>query len=504
MTVEQASARRTYLIGKGRPSAIVGRNREPGELAVIVVSCGLGLLAGLVIPWLPLRALVLGGLPALGFAVVLLPYRGRSVYRWFEIDRTYRRLARTAAARWSSGASVAGTRLDGREGDIAPPPGVGRIRWLVAPFGADHLAVLSHLDRRTLTAAVEIEGPGVGSRDGEDQEALAERFGSLLLHVANSDGFVRRLQMIARTVPADPDAHAHDVAARGNPNTPGWLVRSYDELQQLVTTSSEQHRNYLVGAMHYTRALAAEVHALGGGDDALATILAREMADIAARLGDAGIRVVQPLGVARLASLIHSMYDPEHPIDETAAMTRRNAWPAELDATAPTYLAAKTRESDTAAPWYHATAWVKEWPLTPVGVNFLAPLLVHTPDVIRTVAVAMDLEPTDVAIERMLTEKTNDDAEGARAAKLGRIGDPRDRTHSERLDQRGDDLAGGAGGVNLVGYLTVSARTPDRLAKDKRTIRAAAGKSYLKLEWCDREHHRAFTNTLPFATGLRT
>ena len=46
-----------------------------------------------------------------------------------------------------------------------------------------------------------------------------------------------------------------------------------------------------------------------------------------------------------------------------------------------------------------------------MGVNFLAPLLVHTPDVIRTVAVTIDLEPTEVAIERMLTEKTNDEAE---------------------------------------------------------------------------------------------
>ncbi|MBO0518506.1 hypothetical protein J0695_43425, partial [Streptomyces beijiangensis] len=91
----------------------------------------------------------------------------------------------------------------------------------------------------------------------------------------------------------------------------------------------------------------------------------------------------------------------------------------------PTYLQAKTRESSTRAPWCHSTAWVKEWPMTPVGVNFLAPLLVHTPDVIRTVAVCMDLEPTEIAIERMLTEKTNDEAEASRAAKMNRTVDPR-------------------------------------------------------------------------------
>jgi hypothetical protein len=282
----------------------------------------------------------------------------------------------------------------------------------------------------------------------------------------------------------------------------------------MVSTSSEQHRAYLVACMHYTRELAAEAHAVAragrtqGGrkldrDGGLAVVMARELTDICSRLQEADIRVRQPLGQGRLASLIHSMYDPDHPIDHIQAMTQRNAWPAELDAMEPTYLQAKTRESATRAPWCHATAWVKEWPMTPVGVNFLAPLLVHTPDVIRTVAVTMDLEPTEVAIERMLTEKTNDVAEASRAAKMNRTVDPRDMAAHNRLDQRGEDLASGAAGVNLVGYITVSSRTPEALARDKRTIRASAGKSYLKLEWCDREHHRAFVNTLPFATGIR-
>jgi hypothetical protein len=86
---------------------------------------------------------------------------------------------------------------------------------------------------------------------------------------------------------------------------------------------------------------------------------------------------------------------------------------------------------------------------------------------------------------------------------MGRIDDPRERAHSSRVDLRGEDLAAGAAGVNLVGYITVSSRSPEALARDKRTIRASAGKSFLKLEWCDREHHRAFINTLPLATGVR-
>ncbi|WP_405979558.1 SCO6880 family protein [Streptomyces sp. NBC_00158] len=505
--------RRTYLIGRARPNAIVGKNRETGEIALIITGAFFGMMSGLLVPDLTLRIVSLAGFPLLALAAVYVPYKGRTFYRWFEISRSYKRTLRRGTT-YRSGAVEAGTRaVDGREVEVGPPPGIGRINWLAAPFGPDEIAVLLHADRRTVTAAIEIEGPGVGLRDSEDQEALVDRFGTLLKHVANGDGFVTRLQMLARTLPADPDAHAKDVAQRGDTKAPVWLRDSYDQLQSMVSTSSEQHRAYLVACMHYTRELAAEANTIARAgstkgrkldrDAGLAIVMARELTDICARLAEADIRVRQPLGQGRLSSLVHSMYDPDHPIDHIQAMTKRNAWPAELDAVEPTYLQAKTRESSTRAPWCHATAWVKEWPMTPVGVNFLAPLLVHTPDVIRTVAVTMDLEPTEIAIERMLTEKTNDEADASRAAKMNRTVDPRDIAAHGRLDQRGEDLASGAAGVNLVGYITVSSRSPEALARDKRTIRASAGKSYLKLEWCDREHHRAFVNTLPFATGIR-
>ncbi|NBM17335.1 SCO6880 family protein [Streptomyces sp. GC420] len=512
-TMHPVTPRRTYLIGRARPNAIIGKNRETGEIGLIIAGAFLGMMSGLLIPVLAPRILALTGFPMLALAAVYVPYKHRTFYKWFEINRSYKRTLRRGAT-YRSSAVEAGTRLDGREVEVGPPPGIGRINWLSAPFGPDEIAVLLHADRRTVTAAIEIEGPGVGLRDSEDQEALVDRFGTLLKHVANGDGFVTRLQMLARTLPADPDAHAKDVAQRGDATAPGWLKDSYDQLQSMVSTSSEQHRAYLVACMHYSRELAAEAAAVAraartaGGrrldkDGGLAVVMARELTDICARLAEADIRVRQPLGQSRVASLVHSMYDPDHPIDHIQAMSKRNAWPAELDATQPTFLQAKTRESSTREPWCHATAWVKEWPMTPVGVNFLAPLLVHTPDVIRTVAVTMDLEPTEVAIERMLTEKTNDEAEASRAAKMNRTVDPRDLAAHGRLDQRGEDLASGAAGVNLVGYITVSSRTPEALARDKRTIRASAGKSYLKLEWCDREHHRAFVNTLPFATGIR-
>ncbi|MFE6285524.1 hypothetical protein ACFVQG_24165, partial [Streptomyces sp. NPDC057877] len=193
--------RRTYLIGRARPNAIIGRNRETGEIALIIAGAFLGMMCGLLVPVLSLRIVLLMGLPMIALAAVYVPFKGRTFYKWFEINRSYKRTVRNSAT-YRSGVIEAGTRLDGREVEIGPPPGIGRITWLAAPFGPDEIAVLLHADRKTVTAAIEIEGPGVGLRDSEDQEALVDRFGTLLKHVANGDGFVTRLQMLARTLPA--------------------------------------------------------------------------------------------------------------------------------------------------------------------------------------------------------------------------------------------------------------------------------------------------------------
>ena len=94
--------------------------------------------------------------------------------------------------------------------------------------------------------------------------------------------------------------------------------------------------------MPYTRELAAEADSLRGdgtADEAIATVMARELLDIADRLADADITVRSPLDPWDLGSLIHSLYDPDHAIDQANSMTRRGAWPAEVDATTPTYMA---------------------------------------------------------------------------------------------------------------------------------------------------------------------
>lgn len=131
-TSHSIAPRRTYLIGRARPNAVIGKNRETGEIVLIVFGAFLGMMCGLLVPTLSVRIALLAGLPMVGLAAVYVPYKGRTFYRWFEINRSYKRMLRRGTT-YRSSTAEAGTRLDGREVAVGPPPGIGRINWLAAP-----------------------------------------------------------------------------------------------------------------------------------------------------------------------------------------------------------------------------------------------------------------------------------------------------------------------------------------------------------------------------------
>ena len=491
-TLEHLTARR-YILGRHESRSLLGR-REGGEVAVVVVGIVLGVLSSLVTGGSPAGFALLSLFVLGSVAAVYLPWRGRTPYQWLPIDVRFGFQGRRAA--FVSDAREAGVDIEtGVECDVHPPEAVGALRWLAQPFGGAELAILARLEDGSLTSVLEIEGPGVGLFDGPDQEGMVARWGAVLRDLANSEGFVSRIELLERCMPVDPQAHDRYVAEFDALAVPEQLRLSYDELHDQVGAVSEQHRNFLVVRMTGDRALAKASKLAGGGDDGLGAVMLREVEALAARLEDAGIKVLHGLGPRRTAALIASLYNPDHPLDDTVGMTPRNAWPRTT---------VNTREHlEVDGDWFHATAWVKTWPLVAVGVNFLAPLLVQTPGVIRTVAVTMDLIPTDVAMTTAMTDLTTDAANSSAAAKAGRTADPRDDRQLSQAELRAYDISQGAGGVKAVGYVTVSARTAEDLELAKRRMRTAGARAWLTLEWCDKEHDRAFVNTLPLARGLR-
>jgi hypothetical protein len=492
---------------------LFGRGRDSGEIALAVGMAGVGVIWALLAPSILLKGVGLAAAPALGATVVFVPYRGRTFYRWWEIDRSYKRLLRKGHARWRSPAPEMGIKLNGDPREMAPPIGVGRLTWWSVPTtnwsvtarewsGTNNLCVVLQQDRRVLTAAIEIEGAQVFTGlDTADQEQVIASYDLLLAEVANGRTRINRVQMLSRVVPSDPEAHARDVAARRDEGAQRWLLDSYDALQSTVTVEAEEHRIWCVAQIDYTQELAGEAAGYDTIEEGLARLVAGEMEGFAHRLNDADLRLVRPLGEPELAAVIHSTYDPNWRIDDTAGLNRATAWPAEIDARNRGYVAA--RSWSTPEPWLLATAWWMQLPQTPVGINFLAPLLMRVREVIRTTSVVMDLIPSDVALDRLLSDLTVEHGKSTSAHTSGQVGDPRQHQQLERLHAATRELAEGAAGVYLTAYVTIAARSVRDLEIAKREIESAAGKSQLRLQWCDGEHWRAIVNTLPLAQGLR-
>jgi hypothetical protein len=426
---------------------------------------------------------------------VLLPVRGRTLFRWLPVDARYLTRRRTGRLAYRSEVRLAGLHLPGgTPPDIAPPAAVGRLQWEATGVRGRTAAVLVHPDG-SRTVCLEVEGPGVGLADAAERESAAARWSTMLRDLANAGGLVDRVSLLERAVPSDPEAHRRYIEEFGwVPSPVEALVRSYDDLQRSVDAVSAQHRNYVVLRVLGGRRLAAAVKEAGGGPLAVAAVVGREATAMAARLDEAGVRVLRPLDEPALAALVSSCYGPFRSIDDTDGMRAGLAWPRESQA----------RDDHVEADgWCHATAWIRSWPSLPVSVDFLSPLLVQAPGVVRTVAATFQLSPTEAAIGRALADLTQDEAHLSASARAGRTVDPRDGQQRSQAERRADDLAAGAAGVRLTGWVTVSAATAEQLGEAKRVVVSAAARSHLVLEWCDREHDGAFVNTLPLARGIR-
>lgn len=491
---------RLFSFPRPRPRGLLGRRFEMDEQLVLLggIALSVGLLAGL--PGIPLK--IIGALGAGGSCLwaTMVPYKGRTFLRWFEIRRSYRGLLRDGKLLYRSTAPLAGRRRDGTPEPIAQPVGVPEaLEWITARTSYGDIAALLQPTEAMFVACIEVEAAkNFGGLDGADKEALIGAYEYLLRETAESGGRIQYVQWLARLLPTDPNAHAHDAAARRDPSAPAWLNDSYNQLLDAVAVYAEDRRLFLVLGIPYTQELAAEALQYRTLHDGYGEVLGKEVDNFIRGLSGAQLRWVRNMDEPGLASLIHHSYAPDHWINDTRGMDRSSCWPAEMDARDPSRMAARSWEG--ADPWYTSTAWVKQFPVLPVGVNFLAPLLLYVSDVILTVGITMQLVPADKALEDAMADVTNE--AGQADTTPGKITDPREERELGASSATMHDLANGAAGIRLTGWVTVTAPDPELLVQHRNTVRAAAVKSQLALEWCDSEQHRAFANTLPLVTGL--
>lgn len=314
-------------------------------------------------------------------------------------------------------------RLPGLTARRPEPFGLGGMRWLPSSPGALEPALLLHAGAHgaDLIAVAEI---ATSVLHGTDTRDLAARLGECL-RVPPAAGTVRRIQLLYQV--------------------PGPVGRT---------------RAYAVLALNYHPALINRAAKLCQGERGLAQVATRAAQNVYTQLSrdDAtGGRLgpLVPLDRAAATGLLGSLLLPGRgPL--AGPRHAETVWqPEEIDARAPRGCALTGSAAGRPSTWWHATAWVKQWP--------------------RTLGGAIDL-----------------------AAPAGFLPSGVSGSASVLLGPTGRE-----GEVAAAGFVTVSAHDPHELELARIGAHAAAESGGAVIEFCDRRHHLALARTLPLAQGLR-
>lgn len=474
-----------------RPSLLLGL-RGP---QVAVVATGLATAAGaLALLPVPVNAAFAIFAVAIAAAAALVEVGGRALYEWVPVGARFALQRATGRDRFQ-----AATGTDAPTPLELPPPFTG-LELAAAPAAdgdGGEVGVVCDRRRDTYTAVLACEGNAFALLEPYEQLRLLAAWDDVLRGLAGPGSPVSCLQWLERAVPADGDTLARDLRDRlAAPVEAPW-VASYLDLLDHAAPAAAEHELYL--AIQVRGRDVAAHRPRRARDRAAGRALAEQLAALARRLDRAHIRVTDPgLSPRALARTLRTAVDPasragiahkatHHP--QTAGVDPANAWPLATETSWASFATDSAR---------HATFWIVEWPRTPVGLDFLAPLLLATPAT-RTVSVVLEPTPLGAALREVEQARTTQLAEQELRESRGFLTRLRSRREQQALVRRAEELHDGYAPYRFTGYVTVSAPDADQLERACTEIEQAAQRAGLELRRLVGVQDLAFACTLPLA-----
>lgn len=483
-----------YEFGSAAEDHTLVLGLRAGQVALIV--CGLVSAVLAVRTWQHAAGLAAAAAVVTATAgTALVPVRDRTVEQWLPTAVVWVTSGLAGGRRRLSDVALVGHDVSGRAVQQPVEP-LADLRLLAAPLdGADGRPVGVAHDRRrgTYTVVLAVRGRSFQLADATTKRRRLAAWGSVLSGLARGSCPVYRLQWVERTFPGSAEAMAAWLDEAGVDE--GEAGASYRQLVARAGPSSPRHETLLALSVS-ARHARAEVRKAGGGDRGAARVLMREVTSLHRQLVSADIVVDGVLEPRSLAGALRAAFDPVRGGTSGGAAGdgcgAAAAWPAATDVTWAAYR--------TDGAW-HATYWIAQWPRTPVGPDFLTPLLLGSTGT-RTVAVTM--QPVDPHrahrdAEQALLKQAADEELRSRA---GFVSNARRRKARQTVARRQEELADGHADYRMSGYVTVSAGDLDELEVACGEIEQTARQAALDLQRLYGQQDVAFTFCLPLARGL--
>lgn len=394
------------------------------------------------------------------------------------------------------------TAVERVDADEQPPPYLRGIRFLAARWREGEIGVITDPRSRTYVGVLAARGRNFPLLDSGEKERLLIQWGAVLAGLSRDGGPITRIQWLERTVPDDSEAVVRHLQANRVLPSSSAFVSSYLSLLDEAAPQTQQHEAFLAVQVSAARASGVIRQRRAGPDIGACEVLSRELLSLARGLREAEVEVVGVLSPRMLAATIRHAVDPwarQQLAHRTAAhadtvgASPRTALPQRSLATW------STLQTEGA---HHATYWVAEWPRTPVGTDWMAPLLLGT-HARRTVSVVMQPAAPAAALRRVEAARLDDDTTQSLRERFGFRRTVRKRREAENVVRAEEELNEGHRHIALSAYITVTAGSARELQVACGDVEQQAGQARLDIRREYGTQDVAFTYTLPLCRGLR-
>jgi hypothetical protein len=365
------------------------------------------------------------------------------------------------------------------------PPGIG---------------MLKDARRGSYTGVLQVRGRAFALLDGEDQARVVDAWATTLASFGRDRCPVRRLQWVERTLPDAGEEAARHLGESVRRSFADEAVRAYLELIEENRPAAQRHEVFVALQVDRSRA-APGLRQHSDPDVGAYVVLSRELEALAGQLQAADLDVEGALPPRALARAIRLTFDPAAAIGlalRAANLGTSGVPPASIWPLATTTGWSRYRVESA----WHTVYWVREWPRTPVGPDFMAPLLLQT-RALRTVSLVMEPVPPQRAKREVEAARVADASDEQVRRRAGFVTSARRQREQEHVLARERELADGHSDVRFSAYVLVSAASPEELERACTEVEQQAAQARLELCRLHGDQDVAFTYCLPLGRGLR-
>jgi len=392
------------------------------------------------------------------------------------------------------------------------------------PDGADGMGWLQHGrgepgigwhaptgEAQYLSVAFVVTGQLRGIESTTVMTRAAEGWGSFLASRAAASNLVGSVQTMTRVLPADTAMQEYWVSGALDPEAPAEAVASYEEVLQLTGQDAMVQRHFITISWPITQAFTDAAAKYGVARDGWRGLMEQEITSTLRGLEDARLGRADVLTARQTVAVTLHQQNPSRPIDMVADVDPNRMGIKSHDEYSAHVVEGVDPISGLPVEWWHRTAAIRPDAMAtaPRTQLWLLDLLIgRDMQFIRSVSFHIRLIPANDAKAAARQDLVRDQAEALSRHEAGKFDtDDTDVAMSAAQRRRADLTAGSHHhGAEWVGYITVSARDRDELARSSRqleeTCAASAGIDHL--DWQDSFQSAASGTTWPINRGLAT